>query len=92
MVAYFGTMMSYFAVPICPNRVDDTVDPPKVYGGTWRVTGITVDEHTAGDHGFLRIEYEGIYDKTTDSAQDVWSLQWQSYSVDPYAFCKNDQS
>ena len=92
MLELAGKIISYFNVPTCPNRVDDTVDPPVIYGGTWKVVGVVVDEHTAGDHAFVRIDYEGIYDKTTDSSQDVWSLSWQSYSVDPYAFCKNDAS
>lgn len=63
-----GQIISYFTVPDCPNRVDDTVDPPVTYGGTWKVVGVVVDEHTAGDHAFVRIDYEGIYDKTTDSS------------------------
>ena len=92
MQSHVGRLISYFSVPDCPNRVDDSVEPPVTYGGVWRVVGVQIDEHTAGDHAFIRIEYEGIYNKTTDSSQDVWSLQWQSYSVDPYAFCKNDES
>ena len=68
MQVYVGRLISYFQVPACPNRIDDSVDPPVTYGGVWRVVGVQIYEHTAGDHAFIRIEYEGVYNKTTDSS------------------------
>ena len=62
----------------------------------WIVKSIEVREFEAGDHAELRISYDSV---TTYSGsdwgsgkdeKDTWSLDWQSYSITPYAFCKND--
>lgn len=50
----------------------------------------------AGDHGLLRVNYvassgynwSGL--AQNDSSSETWQLDWQPYSIRPYAFCKND--
>lgn len=59
---------------------------------------IRAEEAEAGAHGFLYLSYDGIpagYDTETltdDPYQDVWSMHWQAYSVDPYNFLSNAPS
>ena len=64
---------------------------------TWYISNVQVRELEAGDHAEIRITY--IAKDTTITPEqawnnlnnkDVWTLDWQSYSVTPYAFCKND--
>lgn len=61
---------------------------------TFKVAGIKVEEIAAGAHGILTLDFDGIprddaAQWITDPYQDVWSVSWQSYSVDPYAFVSN---
>lgn len=85
-LAYCGGLHVMIDMPTCPTR--DGIS------GVWRIDGIRVEEHDAGDHAFLYLDcyadYFGLDDEGTDDPwQDVWSITWQSYSVDPYAFCSN---
>lgn len=79
-------------------QVIERFNPP--HPGTdnsWFITNVSVRELEAGDHGEIRITYTAR-DTSYDPGQawnslgnkDVWTLDWQSYSVTPYAFCKND--
>lgn len=51
----------------------------------------------AGDHGLMKVQYiasagynwSGL--AQDDSSQETWQLDWQPYTLRPYAFCKNDQ-
>lgn len=62
---------------------------------TWIIESVTVQELEAGDHAIMTVNYVNIADDqqsdpwTSDPKDDVWTIQWQSYSVSPYAFCKN---
>lgn len=85
-----GAIQGYFNAPICPVRIDSSVDPVVEYGGEWKVAAIQVDQLAAGSHAIVTIKYAAIYNRMLHTDQDVWSLSWQSYSVDPYSFCKND--
>lgn len=72
--------------PSCPTRGG--------VAGVWYVRGIRTEEIDAGAHGNLQLSYDAYYgddddDLTDDPFQDVWTINWQSYSVDPYAFCSN---
>lgn len=74
--------------PACPAR-------PGLSAAVWRVTGIRVEECEAGAHCNLYLDYSNFLESqgeslTNDPWQDVWTLQWQSYSVDPYNFASNE--
>lgn len=62
----------------------------------WIVSNVEVRELEAGDHAELRISYVSVTTYSGSSwgngkdEKNTWSLDWQSYSVTPYAFCKND--
>lgn len=70
-------------------------DAPSLPNGlTWVVFGVTVKQNTAGDTSELRVTFNGQKlnssgSWTEDKKENVWSLQWQPYSVTPYAFCAN---
>lgn len=57
----------------------------------WQISKIRIEELEAGDHGLLYIECDAALqqdgdDLVDDPYQDVWSMTWQAYSVDPYNF------
>lgn len=85
--SYVGIEQAY-SYPACPTRESK----PQF----WVCVGIRVEEAEAGDHGFLYISYNGSLSieqgesEVFDPYQDVWSVSWQSYSVDPYNFLKNE--
>lgn len=84
--SYIG-ISEQITYPDCPSR--NGID------GVWYVRGIRTEESEAGAHGNLYLSYDAYYgddgdDLTDDPYQDVWSINWQSYSVDPYAFCSNN--
>ena len=63
----------------------------------WYINNIQVREFEAGDHAEIRITYTArdanfVPGESWNNRfhKDVWTLDWQSYSVTPYAFCKND--
>lgn len=77
-----GQWISRYTVPTPPEGKD------------WFISGITVDEQTAGDHAILKIDYTArpvgwgagqFYDDT----DVVWTLSWQSYNATALAFCSN---
>lgn len=58
----------------------------------WIVRGVEVRELPAGDHAELRVTYDSVTTYSGDgwsgkNEKDTWSLDWQSYSVSPYAYC-----
>lgn len=88
-----ATLGSYIGIseqityPTCPTR-DGII-------GVWYLNGIRTEEIDAGAHGNLYLSFNAYYgddgdDLTDDPFQDTWSINWQSYSVDPYAFCSNN--
>lgn len=85
--SYVGIQQAY-EYPACPARDNKTQ--------YWVCVGIRVEEAEAGDHGFLYVSYDGSLsiesgeDEVFDPYQDVWSVSWQSYSVDPYNFLANE--
>lgn len=63
----------------------------------WFITNVSVRELEAGDHAEIRITYNSRDEQFQPGQawnnivhKDVWTLDWQSYSITPYAFCKND--
>lgn len=82
---YCGGLHVMIDMPVCPVR--------NGINGVWRIDGIRVEELEAGDHAFLYLDtyadYYNLDDGTDDPSQDVWSITWQSYTVDPYSFCSN---
>lgn len=84
--SYVGIQQAY-GYPECPTRNNKDQE--------WVCTGIRVEEAEAGDHGFIYITYSGSQslgqsEEVFDPYQDVWSVSWQSYSVDPYNFLANE--
>lgn len=77
-----GTIEKAFDSPTCPVR--DGVQYE------WIAASIRVEEAEAGDHGFLYLTFDGRVggedDLVDDPYQDIWSMSWQAYSVDPYNF------
>lgn len=80
-------MSEQIGAPQCPTR-------PELSAATWRISGIRVEECDAGAHCNLYIDYSNESDGESglndDPWQDVWTLSWQSYSVDPYNFASNE--
>lgn len=78
--------------------VVERFDPPSPgTNNAWYVNNVEVRELEAGDHAEIRITYTARDASFTPGQtwnslihKDVWTLDWQSYSVTPYAFCKND--
>lgn len=78
--------------------VVERFDPPSPGNDKqWFITNVEVRELEAGDHAEIRITYVARDLNITPGQawnssvhKDVWTLDWQSYSVTPYAFCKND--
>lgn len=68
-----------------------------VYGidQDWFIDKVEVKELEAGDHAELRVTYKNYVETSggggqqQDPYQDIWSLNWQSYTVSPFAFCAN---
>lgn len=63
----------------------------------WFINNVSVRELEAGDHAEIRITYNSRFESIEPGQdwnnlvhKDVWTLDWQSYSVTPYAFCKNE--
>lgn len=62
----------------------------------WIVRSVEVRELEAGDHAELHITYDSVSTYSGSDwgsgkdEKDTWNLDWQSYSITPYAFCKND--
>lgn len=70
----------------------DPPSPPE--GKEWFITGLTVEEQTAGDHAILKIDYTARdagwgAGQFYDDADVVWTLTWQSYNATALAFCSN---
>ena len=79
-------------------QVIERFNPPHPgTGNSWFINNVSVRELEAGDHAEIRVTYTAR-DTSYDPGQawnslgnkDIWTLDWQSYSVTPYAFCKND--
>lgn len=63
----------------------------------WIVKTVDVKQCTAGDHAILTITYVSSSGNSTtitqaekDPRSETWQLDWQPYSIRPYAFCKNE--
>ena len=77
--------------------VDRFSAPDLPNGYVWVVDSVAVRQQTAGDKSEIVISYVGS-DLTMQPGsgwnniadENAWSLEWQPYSVSPYAFCKND--
>ena len=72
-----------YDTPTCPARNNQSY--------SWIISKIRIEEAEAGDHGFLYIDCDAAVASTGDDLvddpyQDVWSMTWQAYSVDPYNF------
>lgn len=74
-----------YDTPTCPTRDNKTYK--------WIIAKIRIEEAEAGDHSFLYIECDAALDPAVgggdlvdDPYQDIWSMSWQAYSVDPYNF------
>lgn len=71
-------------------------EPPS--GTTWWVTGTQLQQLEAGDHALLTLTLDtkpNDYDPDDpggayDPYQDTWQLRWESYTLKPAAFCKNE--
>lgn len=90
--AVYSTLSSYvgidqsFGYPPCPVR------DGRQYG--WVCQRIRCQEDEAGDHAHVFFSYDAFVDGELedDPYQDVWSITWQAYSVDPYNFLSNAPS
>lgn len=85
--AYVGISQCY-RYPTCPQREGES--------GEWVCKSIAVDESEFGDHAFLNLSYDASYNNgddpdelVDDPYQNVWTISWEAYSVDPYNFLKN---
>lgn len=79
--------------------VDRFSAPDLPDGYVWVVESVSVRQCTAGDKSDITITYIGSdlqYQPGTGwndiRDENMWSLQWQPYSVSPYAFCTNDMT
>ena len=74
----------------------DFPTPPA--GMQWWVASTQLEQLEAGDHATLTMNLDtkpNDYDPDSsqgafDPYQDTWQLRWESYTVKPAAFCKND--
>lgn len=82
----FVGLSEQITYPACPTRNGQAQ--------RWILQGTRVEECEAGAHCYLYLTYTNALDSEdqgdADPWQDTWSLTWQSYSVDPYAFCSNN--
>lgn len=67
--------------------------PPAGYA--FYITGTKVDQLEAGAHAVMTVtaeakRFESGSSGASDPYRDVWSLKWESYTLKPAAFCKND--
>lgn len=80
--------ISRFDTPTSPTRENKT--------SWWQIKAIKVDEHTAGDHCFITVDCEAIFEVTEsenlteNDEANTWSITWQSYSVTPYEFASGE--
>ncbi|WP_407450906.1 hypothetical protein [Fibrobacter sp.] len=71
--------------------------PTPPVGMVWLVTSTRVEQLEAGDHAILTVECEA-WDGTVapegegsvDPYSDTWNLRWESYTLKPFAFAKNE--
>lgn len=65
----------------------------------WCFESAQVDEIQAGELAILRITYKAQYydndsppeeEPETPTTTETWEVTWQSYSVNPYSFCAQD--
>lgn len=70
-------------------------------GKSWIVDSVKIQEIEAGDHCIMTVKYYSDYlnsggggesSAIDDEKDDIWTLSWQSYSVSPFRYCKNDYS
>ena len=62
------------------------------------MTGTSLEQLEAGDHAVMTLTCDTRpldYDPSSgdgafDPYQDTWNLRWESYTVKPAGFCKND--
>lgn len=79
-------------------QVIERFNPPNPGNdNAWYINNVQVRELEAGDHAEIRVTYNSR-PITVDPGQwdnvlhkDNWTLDWQSYSVTPYAFCANEE-
>ena len=82
-----GQSVEEFSAPNCPTR--------NKTAGTWKVKEIRVEQIEAGDHCYVYFTFYADFASTEVQTltevvdKNVWSIQWQSYSVSPWDFCKN---
>ena len=82
-----GGSVEEFSEPTCPTR--------NKTAGTWKVKEIRVEQIEAGDHCYVYFTFYADFASTSVETltevveKNVWSIQWQSYSVSPWDFCKN---
>lgn len=75
-------------------------DPGKDQWGNaqdWVVKTVECKQCQAGDHALLTITYvtssgnnSAISQAIQDPRSETWQLDWQPYSIRPYAFCANE--
>lgn len=87
------------AITDLPVNVSHNFDFPAAPANTkWWVTGTTLEQLEAGDHAIMTLTLDAKpndYDPEQsggafDPYQDTWQLRWESYTVKPAAFCKNE--
>ena len=82
-----GGSVEEFSAPTCPTR--------NKTAGTWKVKETRVEQIEAGDHCYVYFTFYADFASTEVETltevveKNVWSIQWQSYSVSPWDFCKN---
>ena len=86
------------AITRIPTAVSQNFDfPAPPADSKWWVTGSSLEQLEAGDHGILTLTCEvqpSDYDPSSSSGafdpyQDTWQLRWESYTVKPAGFCAN---
>ena len=85
------------AVRLMPGGLYQNFEVPSApAGAAWYVTGTTLDQQQAGDHAIMSLTCTTIVGQQEpgsgqmDPYRDTWQLRWESYTVKPAGFCKNE--
>lgn len=87
------------AVALLPVDISQNFAFPAAPPGTkWWVYGTQLQQLEAGDHAVMQMTLEAVPDEEDPSGgggafdpyHDTWALRWESYTLKPAAFCKNE--
>lgn len=82
------------SMPIAVSKNFDIPAAPK--DTKWIIAGTSVEQLEAGDHAVMTLTCNAVDSNQSqtevmfDPYQDTWQLRWESYTVRPAGFCKNE--